>query len=90
MARLTGMELRVEFVRERYLQLNTDSRKHGIKFTAEEDMKIMKAVLQYGYDWARMESEFKSRDSLSIKNRFYSHIKKNNLMEDLAKDFQTK
>jgi len=39
----------------------------------------------YALDWKKIATMFTDRDSIAIKNRYYSHIKKHNLMEDLLK-----
>ena len=54
-----------------------------VKFTHEEDILIAKCFDEYGVDWEKMVSHFPNRTAIMIKNRYYSHIRKHNRLNDL-------
>lgn len=62
-------------VRERYLN-KLDPKINRNRFTAEEDLKILKLYRQIGARWREISKSFEGRPENMIKNRFYSFIKK--------------
>lgn len=59
-----------------------------VKFTHDEDVLIAKYFNEYGVDWEKMVSHFPNRTPVMLKNRYYSHIRKNRKLEDLLKELQ--
>jgi hypothetical protein len=72
-----------KFLMTRYKELVTDMSIKRIRFTHEEDRKLAKYFNMYGNDWNKIASLFESRTSIMLKNRYYSHIKKRNLLNKL-------
>lgn len=57
----------------------------GVPFKVHEDLRIVKYFQLYGLDWDTISQHFENRSSIMIKNRFYSHIKKKNLLNKMIK-----
>jgi len=57
-----------------------------VKFSHEEDILIAKLFTKFGNNWARISQYLPKRSSIMIKNRFYSYIRKKNLIESLLKE----
>ncbi len=55
-------------------------KKSPIKFTTEEDSKLLDGVEAHGLDWVRISGDIPSRDADSLKNRYY-YLKKMNKLE---------
>jgi hypothetical protein len=75
-----------KFLMSRYKELVTDFSVKRIRFTHDEDMMIAKYFKIYGNDWNKIASHFDSRTSIMLKNRYYSHIKKRNLLNKLFEE----
>lgn len=63
-----------ELISHNYFQLR-------VKFSFKEDLIIAKYFKIHGYDWGKIASYFKDRDSIMIKNRYYAHIRKKNYLQ---------
>jgi hypothetical protein len=61
-------------IRDRYLN-TLDPDLARIKFTDEEDQKILELYLKYGSKWTTISKCLKGRSGDMVKNRFYSVIK---------------
>ncbi len=78
--------------RERWFNTLNPNVKKG-NWTAEEDLKIFQLFSEFGSKWSKIASFFSGRTENSIKNRFYSTLrrihaekKKNENDSELAKD----
>lgn len=54
-----------------------------VRFSLKEDIQISKYYKMYGTDWDKIAQHFKGRSAMMLKNRFYSYIRKKNLIEKL-------
>ena len=70
-------------VRNKYREMMKNDIPLWQKFTHEEDVLIAKYYSIYGFDWKKIAQHLKSRTHIMVKNRFYSHIKKYNLLKSL-------
>jgi len=77
-------------VRNKYRELKNNELPLWRKFTYEEDMIIAKYYSIYGFQWKKIAEHLKSRTHIMVKNRFYSHIKKRNLIETLVREADEK
>ena len=70
----------------RYKELVTDSSVKRVRFTHEEDLLIAKYFNKYGNDWSKIAIHFNNRTPTMLKNRYYSHIRKRNLLDELLSE----
>lgn len=85
--KLTKMRKTVGFLRKRYADIVSSTReKKNSKYTHSEDLRIAHGIMIHGFDWIKIAGDFPDRDSRSIKNRYYYHISKKNLMESLTNE----
>jgi len=75
-------------LRIRYKELAPDLTQKRVRFTHDEDLKIIKHYTQFGYDWEKIAENFESRTAIMVKNRFY-HIKKKNILEKLLLEVES-
>ena len=54
-----------------------------VKFSAKEDLILAKYYRMYGTNWEKINEHFTKRDHIMLKNRFYAHIRKKNLLNSL-------
>jgi hypothetical protein len=88
--KLTKMRKSVGFLRKRYAEIVSSTKeKKNTKYTHNEDLMIAHGILIHGFDWIKISAELPDRDSRSIKNRYYYHISKKNLMDSLAAELAT-
>jgi Myb-like DNA-binding domain. len=73
-------------VRNKYRQIKYNDIPLREKFTHEEDLLIAKYYNIYGLQWKKIAEHLKARTHIMVKNRFYSHIKRNNLLESLLQE----
>jgi len=85
--KLHKKKLGPNLLRIRYKELAPDLTQKRVRFTHKEDLLIVKLYSQYGYDWEKIASEFESRTSIMVKNRFY-HIKKKNILQSLLNEVE--
>lgn len=76
------------FLKTRYKELTNDPYLLRRKFSYEEDLLIAKYYVEYGCDWERISQHFSNRTGTMIKNRFYSYIKKKDLLEQLLQELE--
>jgi hypothetical protein len=74
------------FLKMRYKGYDEGPVPKRVKFSHEEDVLIAKYFEEYGVDWEKMVSHFPNRTAIMLKNRFYSHIRKHNLLESLLEE----
>mgnify|MGYP002622537062 CR=1 FL=1 len=77
-------------VRNKYREIKYNEAPLREKFTHQEDLLIAKYYSIYGFQWNKIAMFVKSRTSVMIKNRFYSHIKKYNLLDSLIEEANQK
>ncbi len=66
------------------LVANRDTKR--VKFTHEDDLMIVKFYNLYGIDWVKIASHLTDKSPVMIKNRFYSFIKKKDLIEEYTNE----
>lgn len=54
------------------------------QFTHKEDLMLAKFFNMYGKNWSQIAEHFDKRKAVTIKNRYYTKIKKRNLLEGLV------
>lgn len=86
--KLNKKKIGPNLLRIRYKELAPDLTQKRVRFTHEEDLKIIKFYTQYGYDWEKIAENFESRTAIMVKNRFY-HIKKKNILEKLLQEVES-
>jgi hypothetical protein len=86
--KLHKKKLGPNLLRIRYKELAPDLTQKRVRFTHTEDLLIVKLYSQFGYDWEKIASEFESRTSIMVKNRFY-HIKKKNILQSLLNEVES-
>jgi hypothetical protein len=85
--KLHKKKLGPNLLRIRYKELAPDLTQKRVRFTHAEDLLIVKLYSKFGYDWEKIASEFESRTSIMVKNRFY-HIKKKNILQSLLNEVE--
>lgn len=79
-----GKKVTPYFLKNRYREI---SKPQGptkkIKFNHEDDLKIVKIMVYYDLHWVKISKFFDNVDPISIKNRYYSSIKKKELYDEL-------
>ncbi len=73
-------------LRKIYEDLMLQKKRERKKFTHADDLAIVRQIQNYGFDWIRIAQHFSGRSPSNIKNRYYSHIKKNRLMEKFIEE----
>jgi hypothetical protein len=74
------------FYKKRFREINLKPAKQRIKFTHQEDLKLVDLIQNFGMQWERIAEEFPGRCSVMVKNRYYSYIRKNHIFEKLLKE----
>jgi len=85
LSKVIGRKITPAFARKQYKALGSDGYEKGVKFSHEEDILIAKYVKEYSLDWEKIAIHFPSRNPVMLKNRYYSHIRKHRLIDQLAK-----
>jgi len=70
-------------LKQKYKNLTKVSIPLRVKFSHQEDLMIAKYFEVYGCDWAQMATHFTDRTAMMLKNRYYSHIRKRNLLSSM-------
>lgn len=68
------------YLKNKYYELNPTKKgmfKKYKKYSHKEDLMITKYSHVYNNDWAKVSLHFLNRDGHMLKNRFYTHIKRN-------------
>lgn len=86
--KLNKKKIGPNLLRIRYKELAPDLTQKRVRFTHEEDLKIIKYYTQHGYDWEKIAENFESRTAIMVKNRFY-HIKKKNILDKLLLEVES-
>jgi hypothetical protein len=61
-----------------------------VKFSLKEDLILAKNFNLYKFDWEKIAAQFKGqRDAIMLKNRYYAHIRKRNLLDKLLNMVQS-
>lgn len=76
-------------LKRRYKEIKTPSVGGRARFTHEDDLGIVKGILAHGKNWIKIAEDLKCFDPIMIKNRFYSHIKKKELMSKLESEIKS-
>jgi hypothetical protein len=73
-----------QFIKMRYKDLTYAAPiTRRIKFTHQEDLMIAKYFDKYGSNWSEMSQFFQDRSAIMLKNRYYSFIRKRDVMDIL-------
>ncbi|CAD8170983.1 unnamed protein product [Paramecium pentaurelia] len=72
-------------IRERFLN-NLDPEINRSKFTMQEDKIILEQYRIYGPKWSEIAKMLDRRPENQVKNRFYSYIKRVNMLEEKSED----
>lgn len=81
--RFNHKKITPHFLKIRYKELTCAPLQRRIKFTHREDLMIAKYFEKYGSNWAQMAVHFKDRTAIMLKNRYYSFIRKRNMLDAL-------
>jgi len=74
------------FLKIRYKELTCAPVQRRIKFNHKEDLMIAKYFEKYGSNWAQMSVHFENRTAIMLKNRYYSFIRKRDLLPILISE----
>lgn len=80
---LRSIKKNPNFLRNRFKELTKDSAQKRIKFSHQEDVKLAKLIQEHGMNWMKLGEFFPERTPIMIKNRYYSFIRKKNLLSTL-------
>jgi len=75
-------------LKRRYKEIKTPTIGGRARFTHEDDLGIVKGIMSHGKNWIKISEDLKGFDPIMIKNRFYSHIKKKELMSKLESEIR--
>jgi len=81
--RFDHYQITPDFVRSKYRELTENAFPSRVTFKLEEDVRLAKCFKLYGTDWERISEFFPKRTALMLKNRYYYHIRKKNLLNKL-------
>jgi len=73
-------------LKQRYKELTKVSIPLRVKFSHQEDLMIAKYFEVYGCDWTQISTHFTDRTAMMLKNRYYSHIRKKNLLASMLEE----
>jgi len=74
------------FLKNRYKEVIDAPFQRRVKFTHKEDLMIAKYFEKYGSCWPTLATHFKDRSPIMLKNRYYSFIRKRNLLDSLLEE----
>jgi len=83
-----NIKLYPKVLRKIYEDLLHSKKVERAKFTHDDDLKIVKYLNKYGLDWNKIASHFSGKTPVMIKNRFYSYIKKRDLIDQLTAELE--
>lgn len=75
-------------LKQRYKELTKVAIPLRVKFGHEEDLLIAKYFNIYGCDWTQIATHFEDRTGIMLKNRYYSHIRKKNLLNSMLDELK--
>lgn len=84
--RFNHKKLTPHFLKTRYKELTCAPIQRRIKFNHKEDLMIAKYFDKYGSNWTQMATHFQDRTAIMLKNRYYSYIRKRELLEPLLNE----
>jgi len=73
-------------LKQKYKDLTRVSIPLRVKFSHEEDLQIAKYFELYGCNWTQIATHFNDRTAMMLKNRYYSHIRKKNLLNSMLEE----
>ena len=71
------------FLKKKYKDITDNQPQKRIHFTETEDLLIVKYFMKFEYDWEKMADYFPRRTPIMLKNRYYAHIRKRDLLDQL-------
>lgn len=74
------------FLKAKYKEIMSLSAQKRVKFTHKEDIMIAFYFEKYGSNWTKMATFFDNRTGIMLKNRYYSFIRKKDILADLLKE----
>jgi len=80
----TKKKVTPNFLKNRYKDIAGEQIKKGVKFSHEEDLLIAKLFEKHNTQWTLIAAEFTDRTPVMIKNRYYSHIRRKGLLQNLT------
>jgi len=84
--RFNHKKITPHFLKTRYKELTCAPLQRRIKFSHKEDLMIAKYFEKYGSNWAQMAAHFNDRTAIMLKNRYYSFIRKRELLESMINE----
>jgi hypothetical protein len=89
MFNLTNKNYPINFLKIRYKRsVSTDILPARAKFSHEEDLQLVKFLGCYGKDWVKIAERLPRRSPIMVKNRYYSHINKKDLLQKLTEELE--
>lgn len=70
----------------KFSELKQASNENKMPFTKDEDIRLVQAVEIHGMNWMKIAEFFDNRGAIKLKNRYYGHIKRKNLLESLKEE----
>jgi len=83
---LRSIKKNPNFLRNRFKELTKDAAQKRIKFSHQEDVKLAKLIQEHGMNWMKLGEFFPERTPIMLKNRYYSYIRKKNLLATLNEE----
>jgi len=80
----------IAYLKNKYRFIKTTPFELRVRFSHQEDLLIAKYVNLLGKKWDEIACYFHNRTPIMIKNRYYSFIKKRNIMKELLWETQEK
>lgn len=84
--RFNNKKITPHFLKIRYKELTCAPLQRRVKFNHREDLMIAKYFEKYGSNWAQMAGHFQDRSAIMLKNRYYSFIRKRELLDGLLQE----
>lgn len=78
------------FLRKRFMEIRDLPRIKRSKFSHEEDLKLAELIESFGMNWIKISEKFPERGAIMLKNRYYSFIRKKNILESLQEENKLK
>lgn len=85
---LTGNKRSPNFLMKEYMKLKGGAIESNEPFTYDEDVKLVKLTEELGMNWIKIAEIFGNRGAIKLKNRFYCHLKKKNLLDGIKEEVQ--
>lgn len=84
--KFNNKKLTPHFLKNKYKEVSAGPSQRRIKFNHREDLMIAKYFEKYGSNWGQMAAHFNGRNGIMLKNRYYSFIRKRDLLEVLLQE----